>query len=106
MTTSGVRLRQLTSYTEQISHQFTVESVCEEGLRWSTLFPVPRDRAFQTVPSESLFTMPPHLPQSSRALTPYPKAGTVRVGPNEAEAIARNILAPHSKSNDGGGVSG
>lgn len=51
-----------------------------------------------TAPSTSL--------QSNQVLTPYPEAGTVRVGTNEAEAIARNILTPHSKSNDGGRVSG
>lgn len=37
---------------------------------------------------------------------PHPEAGAVRVGPNEAETIARNILASHSKSDDGGGVPG
>lgn len=43
---------------------------------------------------------------ASRALAPYPEAGTVCVGPDEAEAIARNILASHSKSDYGGGVPG
>lgn len=48
--------------------------------------------------------MPPLNP--SRTLGSYPEAGTICVGPDEAEAIARNILAPHSKSNDGRGVPG
>lgn len=49
------------------------------------------------------FSMPP-LP--STAPLPYPEAGAVRVGPDEAETIARNILASHSKSDDGGGIPG
>lgn len=51
-------------------------------------------------------TSPPH-PNTSHPNTvpfPYPEAGAVRVGPDEAEAIARNILAPYSKSYDGRGV--
>lgn len=45
-------------------------------------------------------------PFSREAPLPYPEAGTVRVGPNEAETIAGNVLAPHSKCDDGGGVPG
>ena len=47
--------------------------------------------------------MPPLSPAPP---LPYPEAGTVRVGPNEAETIAGNVLAPHSKCDDGGGVPG
>lgn len=46
---------------------------------------------------------PAHL---STAPVAHPKAGAVRVGTNEAETIARNILASHSKGDDGGGVPG
>lgn len=45
-------------------------------------------------------------PLSQAAPFPYPEAGAVRVGPNEAETIAGNVLAPHSKCDDGGGVPG
>lgn len=38
--------------------------------------------------------------------SPHPEARAVRVGPDEAEAIAGNILAPHCKSDDGGRVPG
>ena len=42
----------------------------------------------------------------STAQVPYPKAGAVRVSTNETKTIAGNILASHSKSDDGGGVPG
>lgn len=57
--------------------------------------------------SSALSPPPPHAyPHLSTAWVPYPKAGAVRVGANEAETIARNILASHSKSDDGGGIPG
>ena len=36
----------------------------------------------------------------------YPQAGTVCVGTDHAESIARLVLAPHSERHDGGLVAG
>lgn len=56
--------------------------------------------------SSAHFSPPLMPPPSQNSPVPHPEAGAVCVGPNEAETVARNILASHSKGDDGGGVPG